>query len=457
MIEDALFMYTNEHPLVVGHELLTGFINLNIERPIVAKIHRSLYFHPLNRQNETDGLAEEWQKTLKNVLQVYTPVVIGYGGGDQSLMRFLKESDTKMNNGLFWCYWDEEEPSEEIKQLVQEKKGCFVPIEGFDRMMYVLSEKLNLKKDPEQEMRDVTEKRIQLFNQQRVKNEEVESVIHEESKNKNEKFEGEEGSNKKEGSLSIKLKEAQKKLEKEKTADNYFELAYIYKKMNDYAGAIKNYTKAIEMNQKYSEAYFNRGNAYLDHREYIKAIDDYTKVIELTPEDAAAYFNRGFALHENEEYLKAIEDYTRVIELTPEDVAAYFNRGLSYNKNGELLKAIADYTKAIELNPKSFKAYHDRGLNYKRNGEYLKAIEDYTKAIELNPKYFVAYNNRGVAYDANGEYEKGIADYTKAIEFNPKYVLAYKNRAIIYEKLGEDEKAAQDRETAQRLENASES
>ena len=39
LIEDALFIYANKHPLLVGHESLAGFINLNVDRPIVAKIH----------------------------------------------------------------------------------------------------------------------------------------------------------------------------------------------------------------------------------------------------------------------------------------------------------------------------------------------------------------------------------------------------------------------------------
>jgi len=81
LIEDAFFIYTDKRPMVVGHEALTEFINLNINRPIIAKIHRSLYFHPSNRQNETKGLVERWQETIKNALMVYTPIVIGYAGG----------------------------------------------------------------------------------------------------------------------------------------------------------------------------------------------------------------------------------------------------------------------------------------------------------------------------------------------------------------------------------------
>lgn len=42
LVEDALFIYKNVKPLVVNHELLAGYAgNMNLKRPIVAKIGRA--------------------------------------------------------------------------------------------------------------------------------------------------------------------------------------------------------------------------------------------------------------------------------------------------------------------------------------------------------------------------------------------------------------------------------
>ncbi|MCD6490503.1 MAG: tetratricopeptide repeat protein [Thermodesulfobacterium sp.] len=46
----------------------------------------------------------------------------------------------------------------------------------------------------------------------------------------------------------------------------------------------------------YAVAYYNRGNAYLNKGEYDLAIKDLTKAIELNPNYAAAYNNRGNGL-----------------------------------------------------------------------------------------------------------------------------------------------------------------
>ena len=43
------------------------------------------------------------------------------------------------------------------------------------------------------------------------------------------------------------------------TAEEYFDSGYDKAKAKDYYGAIADYTKAIELNPKYTEAYNNRG------------------------------------------------------------------------------------------------------------------------------------------------------------------------------------------------------
>jgi tetratricopeptide (TPR) repeat protein len=71
------------------------------------------------------------------------------------------------------------------------------------------------------------------------------------------------------------------------------------------------YSKAIAIDQKNSEAYFGRGlstasSVSREHdnwdlssknREYAEAITDFTKVIEIEPQNAEAYRCRGFIKH----------------------------------------------------------------------------------------------------------------------------------------------------------------
>lgn len=141
LIEDAIFQYTIEKAILIGHESLSQFVSINIQKPIISKIHRGLYYNPLNRKEELNGLKPGWKEILQQIFWVCTPVVIGYAGGDQSLMAFLKEDSLKLN-GIYWCYRNENEISEEVRDLVRKKSGCFVLIDGFEEMMFVLAQKL---------------------------------------------------------------------------------------------------------------------------------------------------------------------------------------------------------------------------------------------------------------------------------------------------------------------------
>ena len=79
------------------------------------------------------------------------------------------------------------------------------------------------------------------------------------------------------------------------TAEEYFYSAYNKANLNDYNGAIADYTKAIELDPNNSNAYINRGIVKNDLKDYYGAIFDYTKAIELDPNNSIAYYNRGFS------------------------------------------------------------------------------------------------------------------------------------------------------------------
>lgn len=413
LIEDALFIYTNKHPLVVGHESLTEFINLNIRRPIVAKIHRSLYFHPFNRQQETDGLAEGWQETLKNAFMVYTPVVVGYSGGDQSLMRFLQDDSIKMN-GLYWCYWDKEKPSKEIMELVKKKNGCLVPIESFDQMMFMIARQLGFE-SPEEEMKKVTRMRIERYNEQY---DGFEKRIREKAELEN--------------ATHGTIKETIQALDK-------FNLAQL-----------EEADKRVEESKSY-ESYFSRARLNVRLLRYAEAIADYTRAIELKSDDIYSYNNRGYVYAQIQEYEKAIADYTKAIELNPDDILNYNNRGHSYNKLKEHGKAVADYTKAIKLKPDYYNAYNNRGFTYMNMQEYDKAVSDLEKAIELKPDFANPYKHLGTIFYEQKEYQKALECLNQAIEYRADYAEAFELRAKVYRALNLPEEAEKDEETVRSL------
>ncbi|HEY0549349.1 MAG TPA: hypothetical protein VGF13_07070 [Verrucomicrobiae bacterium] len=166
LLADALAVYTSVLPLVCGHESLTGYIRPKLRRPLIAKIHRDLLLQPKNDPEEICELPKEWAEALRLILQTFTPIVIGYGGNDRSLMNFLKTADL-IQGGIFWCHRVGKEPELAIQEIVERHHGKLVPILGFDELMLQLWEKLHLP-DPLPHLQETHDKRKAEFQKQFV-------------------------------------------------------------------------------------------------------------------------------------------------------------------------------------------------------------------------------------------------------------------------------------------------
>lgn len=419
LVEDALFLYTNSKPLVINHELLADFAgDPNISRPIVAKVHRGIFFDPLNRPEETNELKGKWHDVLVSVFQSYTPIVIGYGGGDNSLMELLTDENVIMRNGIYWCYVEEYGlPNEKIQMLVQQKKGYLVRTAGFDATMLAIGNSMFSNKIGVHE----TEKYLSNQTSMQIENYEKEYKKLTERKVINSTLRAEEKSNPSESENEFKKEielmvsrgsasEHERQQSNQMTAWDYRRQGSRYYDSEQYNSAVKSYSEAISMQSNIAMFYNERACAYACLGEYESAISDCNSAIELNPDYANAYGNRGYVYSSLGEYEKAISDYNKAIEMNPDYAEAYNNRGGTYNNLGEYEKAILDFNKAILLKPNYANPYKHCGTSWKKKGDLVKAIDFYSKAIELNAQYKEAYVERADAYRMIGENEKAIAD-----------------------------------------------
>lgn len=409
LVEDALFLYTDKKPLVVSHESLVDYMDANIQRPIVAKVHRGLMYAPFNSPETTNELKAEWQTALNHALNTYTPIVIGYAGGDHSLMSFLEDDRTEMRKGVYWCYCGKPElsdlPEEKIQRFVEKRNGYFVAIDGFDALMVEIGKALY--EDAirpgltAEHLKKMYEKRVQQYNQQWEKlNEkpEIQEALQE---------------------MNRAEQQEEEQREKEQTLTSW--------------------------------DYIRRGNRAQDEGRQQDAMDEYQRATEVDPENAAAYVGLGNIHSDLGNLEKALREYNKAIKLNPNYALAYNSRGIIYKKLGKSEEALKDYNRAIELNPGYVDAYNNRGILYSDLGRSEEGLKDYNKAIELDPNYAYAYNNRGVTYEDLEKFAEAIEDYTRAIQLDPKYKKAYLNRASAYSVIGEEALAEADRKKAEEL------
>ena len=475
LVEDALFIYTDKRPIVISHELLAQYINFNTSRPIIAKLHRGLFFDPLNRAEQVNGLSKQWKDILREAFKRYTPVVIGYAGGDHSLMDFLKE--TECLSGLYWCY-RHDEPPEEIQKVVERHSGYFIPIEGFDEMMYLMGQRFGYT-DPCEHIESAAEQRVRDYQEQVKAFQEKLRAAETPSETQSAILRA----------MDAKQREELQRLDRrieldEEDGEAYWERGKLYYFANDYAQALEDFTKAKELGMEDSKLYWYKGFCYRRLGETELAIREYSRSLELK-ETSEVYRNRGLCFTIMKMHDKAVLDFTKAIELPPGDTRLYRERGEAYRVLKEYEKAQADFEKALELNPTDADLYTTLGDVQDRLGEVQKALQSYQKAIQIDPNCARAYNNRGVVYMSQMETEKALADHrkavrlvadralyhanvgavlnrleryseavtscNKAIKLDPGYAKAYSIRADAYEGLEQTEKAERDRETYRKL------
>mgnify|MGYP003588791050 CR=1 FL=1 len=111
-------------------------------------------------------------------------------------------------------------------------------------------------------------------------------------------------------------------------------------------------------------------------------------------------------------------------------------------------------TRAIADNPDAAEPYGKRARLYCDLELYPDAIRDAETALQINPRYAPGHSILGRARIFLEMYEAGAEACTRAIECDPSLVAAYRQRALAYEKLGRPVEAAQDRKTADEIENA---
>jgi tetratricopeptide (TPR) repeat protein len=138
-------------------------------------------------------------------------------------------------------------------------------------------------------------------------------------------------------------------------ASAYFVRANIKDAFDDRHGAMKDYNMAVEKNSKFADAFFARGNVKMKLQDYYGAIDDFTSAIGLNPNHIDAYFNRGRAKQFLQAYEDAINDCSKIIQINPKSVDAYYMRGVLRIDFGDVKNGCLDLSKAGELG--DLKAY----------------------------------------------------------------------------------------------------
>lgn len=163
--------------------------------------------------------------------------------------------------------------------------------------------------------------------------------------------------------------------------------AEIYSEMGLHDKAIVDYTESITADSSDASDFGNRGDEYRLLGNYAAAIKDFDKAIEMDPEQPWYYYRRGWI---KDEFLKdpeaGLADYTASIEIDRDYAYTYLHRGRLYAKHyKDTLRANADFRKVIELDTVLGSGVNARHYAYFELGQLDKAKDWMNKTLVQFP------------------------------------------------------------------------
>ena len=330
LVADALSIYGEHYPHVIGHESLASYLKPMSRRSIVAKIHRDLFTSPINTENGVANLEGQWVEALKNIFKFYTPIFIGYGGNDGSLMDFLKGLESNDISGRpFWCYYEKAEvPNEDINYLMDKHNGVLVASQGFDELMLEIGAVLGYDREKQKNrVQARTKKLLDTLDKQVIDM-------------------SEHGSSEMKERLSSHVNFEQR---------SWVDWVLYINTLDNVDEKEKQYQAALKQLPNSYQLLGNYANLLVSMKQRPKAEEYYKKSLDINPEDAINTGSYAYLLHEIKRESEAEEYYKKSLEINPEDAINLGNyANLLYEKKRES-EAEEYYKKSLEIAPESAK------------------------------------------------------------------------------------------------------
>jgi tetratricopeptide (TPR) repeat protein len=226
---------------------------------------------------------------------------------------------------------------------------------------------------------------------------------------------------------------------------------------NLYNKALKDFSRALEINPNYVDGLINRGSAYAKLGRFNDALLDFNHALKFEKKDAELYNKRGEIYLQSNMYDQAIKDFTAALVLNPMFSDVYLNRGRAYSEKGMPDEAMADFNQAIKTdsdhadfsfidraapgvnveeestgNTEEAAKFNQLGQTDLKNKKYKEAAENFSQAIKLASSDAAGYINRGRAYIALKKPDQAIADFNQAVLFDPLNAPLYYWRALAW-------------------------
>lgn len=214
--------------------------------------------------------------------------------------------------------------------------------------------------------------------------------------------------------------------------DAWVMLGNEYARKRDFAAALEQYKRALQINPAYDLATINLANAYRALGQYDAALVGYERYLAKDPRNGFVryqmgelYVDLGRLEQAESAFNQALIDDTRV-------AAARNALGVVAFKRGDLTKAEQEIRSALAQKDDVRLAHFNLALIAEQRGDLKTAALEYQKEIDMQASAYKAAFNLGRLREHQGDAGGQETAYRKSIELNPRFAEGYFYLAKFY-------------------------
>ena len=220
--------------------------------------------------------------------------------------------------------------------------------------------------------------------------------------------------------------------------DAWFMLGNEYYRRRQFARAIEQFKRALDLKPDYDLVVINMANAYRALGRDEEAMVGYRRFMELDPKNAQIRYEAAQILIDSGKLDEARKQLTEALALEPKLAAARNALGVLALRGGDLVGAEREIRAAIEEKADVRLAHFNLALLAEQQGDVPRAVSEYKKEIELHPNSYKAAFNLGRLYERTGDRPGQIAEFKEAIRMNPSFAEGHLFLAKAYLDLGQN-------------------
>jgi tetratricopeptide (TPR) repeat protein len=160
---------------------------------------------------------------------------------------------------------------------------------------------------------------------------------------------------------------------------------YVHADNGEHEAAVRDFTRALEIDPKIAVGYMNRGYVYNDMRLATKAEQDFRKALSLNPQYGEAHLGLAYALLQLRRSTAALKEAEIATRLLPDSESLHLVKAEGYRQRAMLVSAEGEYRKALKLNPNAVNSYIALADVEYRAHKYAASADTLHSALAVAP------------------------------------------------------------------------